>query len=175
MSQPSRTQVCAPLTILLALFSPGAVSQVPPGDNAGYQQASALKPQKVKLKATGTTAGDERVITVQITNKGKEAALGATLTLVDPVGAPILSALFSDNDFTVLPGERRVVEIRYRATLGTDATVKVRGLNVLETSVRVSGGGNAAYLPYGYPQPWEQPTTTPAPTVKSATVTLPKR
>jgi len=51
----------------------------------------------------------------------------------------------------------------------------VRGWNVQETSTRVTGDATTTYLPYTYPQPWQQPVTTPAPTVKSATVTVPKR
>jgi Exo-beta-D-glucosaminidase Ig-fold domain len=86
-----------------------------------------------------------------------------------------LPALYSDNYLTVLPGEPRVIEIRYPVNLGTRATVKVRGWNVQETSVRVSGASSAAYLPYAYPQPWQQPVTTPAPTLTSATVTVPKQ
>ena len=76
-------------------------------DDAGYQKLNALKPQKLKLKATAATAGDERVITVQIANNGKEAALGTKLTLVDHMGVRILPALYSDNYLTVLPGEPR--------------------------------------------------------------------
>lgn len=156
----------ASLTILLALFPLGPFAQVSPRDAAGYQ--------KIKLKATAAMAGDDRVITVRITNKGKEAALGATLTLVDHLGARVLPAQYSDNDLTVFPGEPRIVEIRYPANLGVRATVTVTGRNVRETRVRVPGDGNTAYLPYTYPQPWQQPAP-PAPTVKSATVTLPKR
>ena len=103
------------------------------GDDAGYQKLNSLKPQKLKLRATAATAGDERVITVQIANNGKEAALGTKLTLVDHMGVRILPALYSDNYLTVLPGEPRVVEIRYPAKLGIRATVKVRGWNVQES------------------------------------------
>ena len=112
---------------------------------------------------------------MQIANDGKQATLGTKLTLVDPTGMRILPALYSDNYLTVLPGEPRVVEIRYPARLGARATVKVRGWNVQETSVRVTGDANSVYLPYTYPQPWQQPVSTPAPTVKAATMTVPKR
>jgi hypothetical protein len=145
------------------------------GDDTGYQKLNALKPQRLRLKAAAATAGDERVVTVQIANDGKQAALGTKLTLVDHTGARILPALYSDNYLTVLPGEPRIVEIRYPVKLGTRATVKVRGWNVQETSARVTGDATAAYLPYTHPQPWQQSTATPAPTVKSATVTVPKR
>ena len=130
---------------------------------------------KLKLRASAATAGDERVVTVQIANDGKQAALGTKLTLVDHMGVRILPVLYSDNYLTVLPGEPRVVEIRYPAKLGTRATVKVRGWNVQGTSVRVSGGGSEAYLPNPYLQPWQQPVTAPAPTVQSATMTVPAK
>jgi len=174
MPKWSRAHACAPLTILLALFSLSAFPQAPRCEDAGHQKLNSLKPQKVKLKATGAIAGDERVVTVRITNKGKEAILGAKLTLVDHLGVSIEPATYSDNNLTVLPGEPRTVEIRYPANLDTRATVQVRGWNVQETSARVAGDGITTYAPY-YPQPWQQPATTPAPTVKSATVTLPQR
>ena len=145
------------------------------GDDAGYQKLNALKPQKLRIKAAAATVEDERVVTVQIANDGKQATLGTKLTLVDPTGTRILPALYSDNYLTVLPGEPRVVEIRYPAKHGARATVRVRGWNVQETSARVTSDATSVYLPYTYPQPWQQPVTTPAPTVKSATVTVPKR
>ena len=144
-------------------------------DDASYQKLNALGVQKLELKASAVTAGDERIVTVQIENNGKQAALGTKLTLVDSAGARILPALYSDNYLTVLPGEPRVIVIRYPANLGTRATIKVRGWNVQATSARVSAGASEAYLPGPYPQPWQQPVTTPAPAVKSATATLPKK
>ena len=112
-------------------------------DDASYQKLNSLGVQKLKLKASAVTAGDERIVTVQIENNGKQAALGTKLTLVDHMGVRILPALYSDNYLTVLPGEPRVVEIRYSAKLGTRATVRMRGWNVQEASARVEGGSPA--------------------------------
>jgi hypothetical protein len=109
-------------------------------DDASYQKLNALKRQKLKLKATSTTVGDERVVSVQLGNEGKQAALGVKLTLVDHMDARLLPALYSDNYLTVLPGEARTVEIRYPAKLGARAVVKVRAWNVASASVRVAGG-----------------------------------
>ena len=126
---------------------------VGPLDDAGYQKLNSLKPQKLKLRATATTAGDERVITVQIANNGKEAALGTKLTLVDHMGVRILPALYSDNYLTVLPGEPRIVEIRYPAKLGTRATINVRGWNVQETRCACRGRGARPTYPISIRNP----------------------
>ena len=142
-------------------------------DDAAYQKLNSLAAQKLKVRANAVTVGEERVVTVQITHLGKQAALGTKLTLVDHMGVRILPALYSDNYLTMLPGEPRTVEIRYPARLGSRAAIKVRGWNVQETSTRVTGDATA-YVP-PYLQPWQYPATTTSPTVKSATVTLPKK
>jgi uncharacterized membrane protein len=109
-------------------------------DDASYQKLNALKQQKLKMKTAATAVGDERVVSVQIGNEGKQTALGVKLTLVDHMGTRLLPALYSDNYITLFPGETRTVEIRYPAKLGARATVKVRAWNVASASVRVAGG-----------------------------------
>ena len=107
-------------------------------DDASHQKLNGLKAQKLSLKASSVVVGDERVISVQIANTGKQAALAAKLTLVDHMGARILPALYSDNYLTVLPGEPRTVEIRYPARFGARASVNLRGWNVQAGSVKVA-------------------------------------
>jgi Exo-beta-D-glucosaminidase Ig-fold domain/Concanavalin A-like lectin/glucanases superfamily/Glycosyl hydrolases family 2/Glycosyl hydrolases family 2, TIM barrel domain/Glycosyl hydrolases family 2, sugar binding domain len=107
-------------------------------DDASHQKLNALSQQKLALKATGTTVGNERVISVQVVNNGKQAALAAKLTLVDAKGDRILPALYSDNYLTVLPGEPKTVEIRYPDKFGNVAQLKVRGWNVKSDVVRVN-------------------------------------
>jgi hypothetical protein len=116
-------------------------------DDASHRKLNALGTQKLELKATALTIGEERVVSVQIANAGKQAALAAKLTLVDHMGVRILPARYSDNYLTVLPGEPRTVEIRYPARLGTRATVNLRGWNVRAGSVRVAAGASQAHLP----------------------------
>jgi len=107
-------------------------------DDASHQKLNGLKPQSLKLKASARTEGDERVVTVALTNGGTQAALATKLTLVDAKGNRILPALYSDNYVTVLPGEPRSVEIRYPAELGGVAAINVRGWNVKAASVKAS-------------------------------------
>jgi hypothetical protein len=107
-------------------------------DDVSHQKLNSLAAQKLKLDATAVAVGEERVITVRLANAGQQAALATKLTLVDHMGARILPALYSDNYLAVLPGEPRVVEIRYPAKLGDRAAIHVRGWNVKPASVRVT-------------------------------------
>jgi hypothetical protein len=107
-------------------------------DDNSHRKLNSLGVQKLKLDASATTTGDERVVTVRIANDGKQAALATKLTLVDHMGARILPARYSENYLAVLPGEPRTVEIRYPARLGQRAHINVRGWNVKPGSVRVS-------------------------------------
>jgi hypothetical protein len=107
-------------------------------DDAGHQKLNGLAAQKLKMKGTSRLDGDERVITIHLSNDGKQAALATKLTLVDGKGSRILPALYSDNYVTVLPGEPRTVEIRYPAKAGSVAAVNVRGWNVATAGAKIA-------------------------------------
>ena len=111
------------------------------------------------------------MVFVRLVNAGKAPALATKLTLVDRKGTRILPALYSDNYLAVLPGEPRTIIIRYPAGLGDSASIRVRGWNVKPATVRGRDHAPQAYLL----QPWQQQIYTPSPTVKSATVVIPKR
>jgi hypothetical protein len=146
----------------------------PGKDDASHQMLNSLPQQNLEIKAAAQTLEGERVVFVRLVNPGKAPALATKLTLVTPRGERILPALYSDNYVAVLPGEPRTIIIRYPARLGESAAIRVRGWNVKPASVRVASttAPPQAYLL----QPWQQQMyTTPAPTVKSATVVLPRR
>jgi hypothetical protein len=93
---------------------------------------------KVALKANaqaGSAANGERTVTVALSNPSKTPALQAKLTLFDAKGVQVLPAYFSDNYVSLLPGESRTVTVRYPGNRGA-ATVRLRGWNVVEASVR---------------------------------------
>ena len=64
-----------------------------------------------------------------------EAAAAAKLTLVDAAGQRILPAYYSDNYVSLLPGERRVIAIRYPATVAGAPRVTLSGWNVPAATV----------------------------------------
>ncbi len=107
-------------------------------DEASHSQITALAQQRLDLRANRTTDGDEHVVRVRLHNTGKVPVLATKLTLVDPKGARILPAYYSDNYLNLLPGEWRVVEIRFPKELGTRAGVRVRGWNARPETVTAS-------------------------------------
>ena len=76
----------------------------------------------------------ETQITVHLTNDGTVAALQSKLTLEErATGALILPAYYSDNYVSLLPGERRTVDIQHDGLVQGEA-VALRGWNVIPTT-----------------------------------------
>jgi hypothetical protein len=101
-------------------------------DAEGSRKLSAMAAQPVTLAATAARSGPESVVTVTLANTGSAPALNGKLTLVNAEGARILPAYYADNYVSLLPGERRTVEIRYPGAVA-DAKVELRGWNVTPT------------------------------------------
>lgn len=99
------------------------------------QRLNALPRQRLAITARVRNEADERVVTVELANRGNAAALASKLTLVDEKGERLLPAYYSDNYITVLPGESRRVEIRFAAASAGTARVNLRGWNVEPAAV----------------------------------------
>ena len=100
--------------------------------------------QTVTAKVVSQSA---TVLAVQLANTGAAPALMVKLTLMDGQGRRVLPAYFSDNYVSLLPGERRTVEIRHDGGPVAGAVVALRGWNVAPARVaaatapvRSSGG-----------------------------------
>ncbi len=90
---------------------------------------------KLHLKSsTETTRSDDLWrMTTQLHNPSAYPALMVKLTVVrEKSGDRILPAIYSDNYFTLLPGERRIIctELSHADTRGETPRVLVRGFNV---------------------------------------------
>ena len=86
-----------------------------------------MAPQAVKAEIVSQTA---TLFSVQLVNTGSSPALMTKLTLLDGQGARVLPAYYSDNYVSLLPGERRTIEIRHDSPV-QGATVALRGWNVI--------------------------------------------
>jgi hypothetical protein len=106
-------------------------------DAEGERKLSAMAAQPVSIAAASTAAGAETVVTVTLANTGSAPALNGKLTLVDAKGARILPAYYADNYVSLLPGERRTVEIRYPGEARAGAKVELRGWNVVPAKTEV--------------------------------------
>jgi hypothetical protein len=99
-------------------------------DAEGSRKLSAMAAQSVSIAARSAKAGAETVVTVSLANTGSAPALNGKLTLVDAKGARILPAYYADNYVSLLPGDRRTVEVRYPGGPAAGAKVELRGWNV---------------------------------------------
>jgi len=163
-------RICAALTILLTALSGAATAD----ECMATAPESTQRPmRRLDVKVRATTFESERVLLVKLTNRDKAPALGTQLTLVDTAGLPMMPAHYSGNCLTVPPGEPIMITIRYSPDIGSPSAVRVQSWNTKPASARVPAdpAPAQAYLP-----PWQQQIyTPPAPTVKSATVVVPKR
>ncbi|WP_165190864.1 glycosyl hydrolase 2 galactose-binding domain-containing protein [Caulobacter soli] len=100
-------------------------------DAEGERRLSAMTAQPVSIAAAQAASGAETVVTATLANTGAAPALNVKLTLVDAQGARILPAYYADNYVSLLPGERRTVEVRYPGPARPGAKVELRGWNVI--------------------------------------------
>jgi hypothetical protein len=141
-------------------------------DDGSHRKLAAMPPQRVRISTLHSSSADEDHVTVFLENTGEAPALALKLTLVDHMGVRMLPARYSDNYLNLLPGEARQVHILYPSSLGARGKVNLRGWNVRPASAKiVLASGDLVQQNY-----WQQTQPyTPSPTVKSATVVIPKR
>ncbi|UVO50563.1 glycoside hydrolase family 2 [Sphingomonas sp. SUN019] len=107
-------------------------------DTASYRALNDLAPVALTAAAAApVVAGEDRSITVTLSNGTQTPALNAKLTLVDDAGKRILPAFYSDNYVALLPGEKKTIIVRYPATVTAGPSLTLRGWNVPETKVAV--------------------------------------
>jgi hypothetical protein len=87
----------------------------------------------------GPSAGDAR-FSVELVNNGSEPAVAAHITALDSQGHRVLPVYYSDNYVTLLPGERRNIELGYPAKGSGRARITLDGWNVIPASATVSSG-----------------------------------
>jgi hypothetical protein len=104
---------------------------------ADFHALNQLAPVSLLARASSTPVGDQRTISVQLTNSSRVPSLQNKLTLVDSTGKRILPAYYSDNYVSLLPGESRTVTIDYPATGHSTAQINLRGWNAIPQTVAV--------------------------------------
>ena len=109
---------------------------------AQFADFTALKDlPEVQLQAGARTdaAGDQQTTRVSLQNKGKSPAFFIRLKLARGAGGEeVLPVFYQDNYFTLLPGEKREIDIAYRTRdlAGAKAAVEVKGWNAAAVTVQ---------------------------------------
>ncbi len=75
--------------------------------------ANTLGKPQISVTRHFERQGDEWIGKVEVSNTGNDPALLVRLNLVGSDGEQILPALYSDNYFALMPGERKTVEVRF--------------------------------------------------------------
>jgi hypothetical protein len=98
-----------------------------------YEDLSKMERVKVKGTAKVMNDGDSYLVTVDVRNENQALALMTRLKLVDvATGLLVAPVMYSDNYFSLLPGESRVATLRFRArdVSGNQGVLMVEGWNV---------------------------------------------
>ena len=102
-----------------------------------YQDHTALSEMNnvtLKGEASVETKGDSQFMTVEFSNPGKDVALTVRAKLLtSPSDERVLPAFYSDNYFSLLPGESKTITIEYRTEclLGGKPKLMVEGWNIV--------------------------------------------
>lgn len=106
-------------------------------DEAAYQALGAMPSVAIAASLSKPKAdGGDKVVSVTLRNASATPALAAKVTLVDARGERILPAFYSDNYASLMPGETRIITIRYPASRTEPPQITLRGWNVAEARVR---------------------------------------
>lgn len=108
------------------------------------RQPSDLKGMTSMPKAELTAAmtaridGAETAATITLRNATQTPVIEAKATLFDAAGHQVLPAYFTDNYVSLLPGEERVIAVRYPTTRAAGpVSVRLTGWNVAPSTVSV--------------------------------------
>ncbi|MFE8584692.1 LamG-like jellyroll fold domain-containing protein [Sphingomonas sp. NCPPB 2930] len=102
-------------------------------DDAGYRALTTMGAATVTASTALQGQGEETIANVTLTNSGTVPAIETKLTVMNADGTQVLPAYFSDNYVTLLPGESRVIEVRYPTAKADRPSVTLRGWNVTAT------------------------------------------
>jgi hypothetical protein len=85
-----------------------------------YRDLNSLP--EVALEATASfrpgTAGGNEGYTIRVTNGGPVPAVQTRIRTLNEAGEDILPAFYSDNYFTLMPGESKVIEVEFEPKQG---------------------------------------------------------
>jgi hypothetical protein len=107
-----------------------------------------LRPQRVAVLAHAIgldESGRDRLVAVELTNRGSEPAVAVKITVLNPGGRRVLPVYYGANFVTLLRGERRRIVVRCPRRGSRCARVALSGWNVQPVSVTIGDGVRSAH------------------------------
>lgn len=114
----------------------GAWSMTGPA-TAGFQELNKLPKVSLNIKADKIVAKEKLMLDVTITNPGTALSFFTELKLQDDKGRNIKPAYFSDNFFSLLPGESKkiTIEVRGKKLINSQLQLVLDGWNAVTQKV----------------------------------------
>lgn len=78
---------------------------------AGFESLSNMKPAKLKATLKVTGSGSSKFLDLSLTNTSKQIAFFTQLQLLDANSKPLRPSFYTDNFFSLLPGQSKQVRI----------------------------------------------------------------
>ena len=104
-----------------------------------YRKLNDMPAVTLHAVASKEAKGSEEHVTVELSNPSQTTALTTKLTLLETANGPrILPAYYSDNYISLLPNERRTIEITYPSSpTHVHPIVALRGWNITSATVDI--------------------------------------
>lgn len=98
---------------------------------SGFEDLSKLKPSKVKLAYKVREAGDRYFVDITLRNTSGQIAFFNQLQFLNSKMSPIRPSFYTDNFFTLTPGEKKTVTIETaKDKLNDGAVLALKGWNI---------------------------------------------
>jgi hypothetical protein len=99
-----------------------------------YEKLNELKTTHLTLKMDRKANETRHII---VSNPGRETAFFIRLKVLDENNELFLPAYFSENYFTLLPGEKRMIELDVDKSKAKNCKLAIEGWNVSKQSVKL--------------------------------------
>lgn len=106
---------------------------------AGFESIKNLGAARVAMKYKARKTGEKHFIDVELRNTGRTIAFFAQLQWLDADGKPVRPSFYTDNFFSMLPGERRTVTIETdgKHLSAGNYSLILKGYNILPIERRI--------------------------------------
>jgi hypothetical protein len=97
---------------------------------SGFQSIKDMPKAKLSYKASFSRDGEKQVVTVTVRNRTGHVAFFNQIQLLDAAGKPVRPSFYTDNFFSLVPGEQKTVTIETALEdVHGPLKLKVRGWN----------------------------------------------
>jgi exo-1,4-beta-D-glucosaminidase len=107
---------------------------------AGFEPLSTMKKTSLQTKMTVTETGKTHTIELDIKNPSNTIAFFTQIQLLDNDGKPVRPSFYTDNFFSLLPGENKHISIETAAEnmAQENAKIVVKGYNILSNTILIN-------------------------------------